>query len=284
MAQTMIRGAVVVTGASSGIGKAIALRLDRMGFHVLAGARREEDGEALRAAASNGLEPLYIDVTQQHSIDEAERVVAQAGYVVVGLVNNAGIGIGGPYEVLPMERIREQLEVNFFGQVAVSQAFIPHLRKVKGRIVNMGSIAGRVAAPYVGPYSASKFALEAFTDSLRIELTPWEIKVAIVEPGRIETPIWGKARDSAAQLPDDLSEEALALYGDALDRVGGWIDRAETNAIDADEVVKAVVHALTAKYPKTRYLVGKDAKRQALFARWVPTAVRDWLVRRRLGL
>jgi NAD(P)-dependent dehydrogenase (short-subunit alcohol dehydrogenase family) len=190
-------------------------------------------------------------------------------------VNNAGIGVAGPCEVLPMERIREQLDVNFFGQVAVSQAFIPHLRKVKGRIVNMGSIAGRVAAPYVGPYSGSKFALEAFTDSLRIELTPWQIKVAIVEPGSIGTPIWGKARDSTRQLGNDLPEEAIALYGDALGRVDGLIDRAEAHAINADEVVQAVVHALTSKRPKTRYLVGKDAKRQALFARSVPTVVRD---------
>lgn len=279
-------GAVVITGASTGIGKACALRLDGMGFDVFAGVRREEDGEALRAEASTRLRSVHIDVTDQRSIDDAAEVVAASTGAagLAGLVNNAGIGIGGPYEFLPIDRLREQLEVNFFGHVAVTQAFIPQLRTARGRIVNMSSIAGRMATPYIGPYSASKFALEAFTDSLRVELSPWDIKVSAIEPGAIVTPIWDKARETLDHLHDDFPEEAFVLYGDAIEKMRGFVDRAEREGIDTDRVARAVAHALTAKRPKARYLVGGDAKQQAFVARWLPTRLRDWLVKRELGL
>lgn len=278
------RGAVVITGASTGIGKAIALRLDGLGFHVFAGVRRTEDGEALQREASDRLTPVRIDVTEQRSIDEAAEQIAATGLPVTGLVNNAGIGSGGPYEFLPIDTIRAQFEVNYFGHIAVTQAFIPALRRTQGRIVNMGSIAGRMAAPFVGPYSASKFALEAFTDSLRVELSPWKIDISIIEPGVIATPIWDKANETISQLRSDLPEEALALYSDAIDAVDSWVDTSQKTAIDADKVAKAVEHALTAKRPKARYLVGGDAKQQAFVAKWIPTRLRDWLVKRDLGI
>ena len=279
------RGAVVITGASTGIGKACALRLDRLGFRVFAGVRREQDGAALRAEASERLSPLHIDVTEQRSIDDAAETVTTAlGGGLAGLVNNAGIGVGGPLEFLALDRIREQFEVNLFGQIAVTQAFLALIRKGQGRIVNMGSIAGRVAGPIIGPYSASKFALEAVTDSLRLELTPWKIHVCIVEPGNIDTPIWGKARDMVDRMDEEFSEEALALYGPILEQMRGWVESSAQAGIDADEVAKAVEHALTAKRPKTRYLVGNDAKQQAFIARWLPDRMRNWLIRRELGI
>lgn len=282
--QSNDRGAVLITGASTGIGKATALRLDRLGFHVFAGVRRTEDGETLQREASERLRPVRIDVTEQRSIDEAAELIAASGLALTGLVNNAGVGTGGPYEFLPIDTIRRQFEVNYFGHVAVTQAFIPALRHTQGRIVNMGSIAGLMAAPFVGPYSASKFALEAFTDSLRVELAPWQIGVSIVEPGVISTPIWEKATETISQLRSDLPEEALTLYSDAIEAVEDWVERSEKTAIEADKVAQAVEHALTAKRPKARYLVGGDAKQQAFVTKWLPTRLRDWLVRRDLGI
>jgi NAD(P)-dependent dehydrogenase (short-subunit alcohol dehydrogenase family) len=278
------RGAVVITGASTGIGKATSLRLDNLGFRVFAGVRRTEDGEALQHDASDRLRPVHIDVTEQRSIDEAAEQIAASGYPLTALVNNAGVGTGGPYEFIPIDTLRMQFEVNYFGHVAVTQAFIPALRITQGRIVNMGSIAGRMAPPLVGSYSASKFAMEAFTDSLRVELSPWKIGVSIVEPGVIATPIWDKATKAISQFRSDMPEEAFSLYGDAIDAVERWVDESSETAIEADKVARAVEHALTAKRPKARYLVGGDAKQQAIVAKWIPTRLRDWLVKRDMGI
>src|SRR5574341_29762 len=178
---------IVITGASTGIGEACALYLDELGYRVFAGVRRPSDGETLKAKASARLTPVVMDVTDVASIDRAVETVKQAvGSVgLAGLVNNAGIGVGGPLEVVPLADLRKQFEVNVIGQVAVTQAFLPLLRQGRGRIVNMGSIAGRVVMPFMGPYSASKFALEALTDAMRLEFQPWGIQVSIVEPGAI---------------------------------------------------------------------------------------------------
>jgi NAD(P)-dependent dehydrogenase (short-subunit alcohol dehydrogenase family) len=278
------RGVVLITGASTGIGRACALRLDGLGFRVFAGVRRTEDGEGLQQDASDRLTPVRIDVTEQRSIDEAAEQIAASGHALTGLVNNAGVGTGGPYEFIPIDTLRMQFEVNYFGHVAVTQAFIPALRQTQGRIVNMGSIAGRMAPPFVGSYAASKFAMEAFTDSLRVELSPWKIAVSIIEPGVIATPIWEKATATISELRTEMPEEAFALYGDVIDAVERWVDESNETAIEADKVAKAVEHALTAKRPKARYLVGGDAKQQAIVAKWIPTRLRDWLVKRDLGI
>src|SRR5712691_5002789 len=180
-------GAVVITGAASGIGEACALHLDKLGFCVFAGVRREVDGAALQGKASERLTPLLLDVTDAASIRFAVEIVA-TGVVetgLAGLVNNAGITVAGPLEFLPVSELRRQLEVNVIGQVAVTQAFLPLLRRGQGRIVNMGSLAGRIATPFIGPYHASKFAMEALTDSLRMELRRWGMHVSLIEPGFI---------------------------------------------------------------------------------------------------
>jgi NAD(P)-dependent dehydrogenase (short-subunit alcohol dehydrogenase family) len=279
-----VPGAVVITGSSTGIGRACALRLDSLGFRVFAGVRRAEDGDALRAAASSRLVPIHLDVTDQTSIGAAGESVAQqiGDSRLAGVVNNAGIGVGGPMEFVSIEDLRRQVEVNVFGAVAVTQAFLPLIRRARGRIVNIGSIGGRLASPFIGPYSASKFALEAVTDAFRFELRPWGIDVAIIEPGSIATAIWEKGRTTADNIERDLGPEGRRLYGHAIAAVRTFIDEAERRAIPPERVADAVQHALTARRPKTRYLVGTDARLQAILATVAPDRVVDSVIARRL--
>lgn len=277
---------IVVTGASTGIGEACALRMDRHGFRVFAGVRKEADGETLKAKASEKLTPIILDVTEQPTIiASAEIVGAAVGESgLAGLVNNAGISVVGPLEFLALEDLRHQLEVNVIGQIAVTQAFLPLIRKATGRVVNIGSIGGRMATPFLGPYNASKFAMEALTDSLRQELRPWGIHVSIVEPGSIATPIWGKAQAAADDMEKNLPEEALKLYGEAFQAMRKAAQEFEEAGIPPDEVAKFVEHALTAKTPKTRYVVGRDAQLQRVLVKWAPDRLRDSLVKRQLKL
>lgn len=277
---------VVITGASTGIGRACAVRLDRMGWQVFAGVRKPADGEALRAKASARLTPIEIDVTDAASIARAaERVAAATGAAgLAGLVNNAGISVAGPLEVLPLDEFRRQLEVNVTGQLAVTQAFMPLIRQAQGRIVFMGSVSGRLATPFVGAYSASKFALEAVADALRMELRPWEIEVSIVEPGSIATPIWEKGQAAADDLEATIGQQAHELYDAAITAVRKAARETGDRGIPADRVAKVVAHALAAKRPKTRYLVGRDARVQAIGRSLVPDRLRDRLISRFLGL
>lgn len=272
-------GAVVITGASTGIGAACALDLDRRGFQVFAGVRRVEDGDRLRQRSSARLAPLRLDVTDPASIRLATEVVqsrvGQSG--LAGLINNAGIAVAGPLEAVPIPDLRRQLDVNVIGPVAVTQAFLPLLRQGRGRIINIGSIAGRATMPLMGPYSASKYALEAITDALRLELLPWGIHVSIIEPGAIATPIWEKSNQDAAAL-EAASPEMARLYAGAVAAVKKVVAEAARRAIPPDAVVDAVVQALTASRPKTRYVVGWDAKVRAVMVKWLPDRLADKLL------
>jgi len=271
---------IVVTGASTGIGAACALDCAGRGMRVFAGVRDPRAGETLTAKGGPSIIPITLDVTDEpsitRSVEVVQRVVGSAG--LGGLVNNAGIVIGSPLEVIPLSQLRKQLEVNVIGQIAVTQAFLPLLRRGRGRIVNMGSIAGRGTIPLLGPYSASKYALEALTDALRMELQPWGIQVSIIEPGAIATPIWEKSSKEAEGLEAAASEEAKALYGEAVMRIRHAIAQAAQRAIPPDAVVRAVHHALTAAHPRTRYLVGTDAKLRAWMVKWLPDRVQDRLL------
>ncbi len=273
---------VVVTGASTGIGQACALHLDRVGFRVFAGVRRQVDGQALQQQASDRLTPIFLDVTKEAMIAAAAetvtRAVGPAG--LAGLVNNAGVVVAGPLEFTPIGEFRKQLEINVTGQIAVTQAFLPLLRLDRGRIVNIGSISGRVAMPFMGPYAASKFALEALTDSLRVELRPWGIQVAIIEAGAIATPIWEKSIAAADQMMAAWPQQAHDLYGQAAVVARQTGIKAGQTAIPVDEVVRVVVHALTARRPKTRYLIGRNAKIAVWLANILPDRLRDWLITR----
>jgi NAD(P)-dependent dehydrogenase (short-subunit alcohol dehydrogenase family) len=282
-------GAVVITGASTGIGEACALRLDRTGFYVFAGVRKPGDGERLKSQASERLVPLIIDVTDAASIERAAQTVAnaagEAGLAgLAGLVNNAGVSVPGPLEFLPIDELRRQLEVNVVGQIAVTQAFLPLIRKRRGRIVNMGSIGGRMATAFIGAYNASKFAMEALTDALRQELRPWGIHVSIVEPGSIATPIWEKAQATGDELEKTLPAQAMTLYGPTFTAMRAAARKFEAAGIPPDEVAKFVEHALTARTPKTRYVVGRDAQLQRVLVKVAPDRLRDRLVAQQLGL
>ncbi|MBP0130856.1 MAG: SDR family oxidoreductase [Nitrospira sp.] len=281
MASALLRQSVVITGASTGIGATCALHLDAMGFRVFAGVRRREDGAALKARGSQRLLPVRLDVTDEVSIAQAAALVKEAvgEEGIAGLVNNAGIAVAGPLEVLPIPELRKQFEVNVIGAVAVTQAFLPLVRIGRGRIVNMGSIAGRATMPFLGPYSMSKFALEAMTTALRLELDTWGIEVSIVEPGAIATPIWEKSTKAADLLQATTEHESLPLYAEHLACVRRAIDEAAQRAISPDAVAQAVAHALTARRPKAHYLVGSDAKFRALLARFLPHRMQDALLR-----
>jgi NAD(P)-dependent dehydrogenase (short-subunit alcohol dehydrogenase family) len=277
---------VLVTGASTGIGEACALHLDRLGWRVFAGVRKEADGERLRAQATGRLTPVLLDVTDEGGVNAAlasiDEQVGDEG--LAGLVNNAGVARGGPIEFLPLAEWRDQLEVNVFGQIAVTKAALPSIRQAHGRIVFIGSISGRVAAPLVGPYSASKHAIEAIGATLREELLPWDIKVAVVEPGVIKSPIWSKARETAATLEAKLGDDAARLYKDQMESIKASIEKNDKKGVDASKVAKAVEHALTSPRPRLRYLVGPDAKVAGNLARIVPDRPWATLARKLLAL
>ncbi len=278
--------AVLITGASTGIGMACALELDRRKFRVFAGVRSEASGDRLRKNGSSLLTPVMIDVTDSASISAAAAIIKEqiGGRGLAGLVNNAGIGVSGPLELVPIEELRRQFEVNVIGHVAVTQAVLPLLRIARGRIVNIGSINGALASPYLGPYAASKFAMEAVTDALRMELRTWGIRVSIVEPGPIATPIWEKSFAAADRLANTIPSQAMALYNPDLTVVRKNIAKIANQAEPVDIVVRAVVHALTAPNPKTRYFL--HYRNRLLFRGFkvVPDVIRDWIIRRVMGL
>jgi NAD(P)-dependent dehydrogenase (short-subunit alcohol dehydrogenase family) len=279
------RGAVVVTGSSTGIGRACALHLDRLGFKVFAGVRKQEDGERLRAEASERFEPLILDVTDpEHVSRAAERVTEATQGRLAGLVNNAGIGVGGPLELMPLNDFRHQIEVNLIGQVAVTQALIPAMRGARGRLVFISSIGGLVATPYMSPYHASKFGIEAVGDALRQELRRFGVQVSIVEPGSIATPIWDKGRATAQEVRGNLSSDGQELYGESLAHTEKLLGETARRGSPPEKVAKVVAHALTARRPRTRYLVGADARAMATLGKLLPDRLRDRLVARATGI
>ena len=277
---------VVITGASTGIGAACALHLDKLGLRVFAGVRRQTDAEALKSKASSRLVAIALDVADSLSVSTAASAVAGAvgDAGLDGRVNNAGVVVTGPVEFLPLPELRRQLEINVVGQVAVTQAFLPLIRAARGRIVNMGSIAGRLATPFSSAYGASKFALEALTDALRLELAPWGISVSIIEPGAVATPIWEKGMKNGAAMLAAAPPEALVLYAEALEAFKRTSEHAAKNAADPMDVARAVEHALTAAKPKTRYVVGRRARIGAAMALLVPDRMRDTMVAKAMRL
>jgi NAD(P)-dependent dehydrogenase (short-subunit alcohol dehydrogenase family) len=260
------------------------LRLARAGFRVYAGVRAAADGTSLRAEAGERVRPVTIDVTQHDTIAAAAAFIASdlSGVSLRGLVNNAGIAVAGPLEFLPIAELRRQLEVNLIGQVAMTQAVLPLLREARGRIVNIGSISGRSALPMTGAYAASKFGLEAITDSMRVELLPAGVDVIIVEPGVIATPIWATSMAAADTMLFDLPREAFAYYGGIIERVKARARGSVGRGLPADAVAQVVERALTARKPKTRYVVGRDAKLRLLFQR-LPDRLRDRIIARQLA-
>jgi NAD(P)-dependent dehydrogenase (short-subunit alcohol dehydrogenase family) len=277
---------VLVSGASTGIGRACALELDRLGYRVFAGVRRPADADALSRAAGPRLLPVTLDVTDGANIAAAEKLVRSQlhGAPFLGLVNNAGIAVGGPLEFIALDDWRRQLEVNVVGQVAMIQQFLPLIRTHRGRIVNISSVGGRVAQPFLAPYVASKHAIEAISDALRVELRPWRIEVCLVEPGSVATPIWAKGSEAVAALTGAAPRRVLELYGRALNTMSGVVRRTEAAGVPPERVASAVVHALTDRRPKTRYVVGRDTQLLILLRTLLPDRWRDELMLRYTGL
>jgi NAD(P)-dependent dehydrogenase (short-subunit alcohol dehydrogenase family) len=283
MSATGDRGAVVITGSSTGIGRACALRLDRAGFRVFAGVRKAEDGESLRAEASDRLEPLTCDVVDAATIaTAANRVREAADGRLAGLVNNAGVAVPGPVEAIDLDDLRRQFEINVIGQVAVTQAFLPLLRAARGRIVFMSSIGARRGLPYLSAYNASKSAIGAVGESLRQEMRPFGVSVSIIEPGSIATPMWGKGQSEAPDFIASMEPELRALYEQRLERLQALSAKTESRGQAPDAVAEAVEHALTAAKPKTRYVVGLDAKIQGLAGAVLPDRALDRVIEREL--
>jgi NAD(P)-dependent dehydrogenase (short-subunit alcohol dehydrogenase family) len=271
--------AVLVTGASTGIGRCCTLHLARRGATVIAGVRRREDGDAVAAEGPAGrVRPVRLDVT-----DPEAACAAVAGVDALhGLVNNAGIAVTGPLEFMPLEELRRQFEVNVIGQLAVTQACLEALRRAQGRIVNVSSIGGRVAGPLYGPYSASKFALEALSDALRRELRGSGVRVSVVEPGGIATPIWERGLAAADALYAAMPPVAHERYDALVASVRADAGRTAAEGLPPQAVADVVEHALTAVRPRTRYLVGREAKIGANLARVLPDRAVDALVARSL--
>jgi NAD(P)-dependent dehydrogenase (short-subunit alcohol dehydrogenase family) len=277
--------AVLVTGASSGIGKACALLLDRQGFTVFAGVRKHDDGNELQHQASPKLRPILLDVTDPTAIENAARIVrcqlAQTG--LAGLVNNAGFGDPGPIEYVPLADVKRQFEVNVFGAIAVTQAFLPLIRQGGGRIVNIGSVGDRITMPFGGVLCSSKCAVASLTDALRLELRPWGIRVCLIEPALIATPGVEKTSSGGKKLLEEFPPEGASRYGKMFQTFLDRAMRREREGSSPDVVAAAVLEALTATTPKTRYPIGKNARVLTSLAR-LPDRLLDRLRLRMFNL
>ena len=273
-------GAVLVTGASTGIGLAVTQRLAARGTPVLAGVRNDVDAAKLDAIAN--VEAIVLDVANaEHVAQLRERL---DGVRLSGLVNNAGIAVAGPLEELDLSAWRQQFDVNFFGVVAVTQASLGALRAGSGRIVNIGSIGGRLGQPFMGPYSASKGAIHLLTESLRRELRPWNIWVSVIEPGAIATEIWRKAGESAPDALSALSDAGRERYGHQLGQMAKQAQIQNDGALPVSVVADAVEHALTAKRPRPTYVLGRPAQASLVLSSVLPARVMDRLIARIIGI
>jgi len=278
---------ILITGASSGIGKHSAIALAGQGFQVYAGVRNSRSGEALvREAgpvASGRIEPVDLDVTSQAQIEavaaELDSRLGEQG--LWGLFNNAGITVNGPLEFLPLDDLRYQLEVNLIGQLAVTQAMLPMLRRARGRILSTGSIAGFFTLPGLGPYSMSKHAMEAFSDALRRELRPWGIQVSLLEPGAIATDIWAKGRAAGEELLADADSDLSRLYGPLMRALYARAGEADSSASPTAVVTREVVHAFTAETARPRYRMGKGSAGRKWLSR-LPDSLADRLMAKAL--
>jgi NAD(P)-dependent dehydrogenase (short-subunit alcohol dehydrogenase family) len=272
---------VLVTGAARGIGRATALRLAAGGWDVVAGVRREEDGQALVAAGGSGIAPLLLDIT------DADQVAALGDALperLDALVNNAGIVVGGPVEGLPLDDLRNQLEVNVVGQVAVTQAVLPRLRAARGRVVFVSSLSGRVSTPMTGAYNASKFALEGLADALRMEVRPWGVRVVIVEPAQTDTDMWREAEGALEATSAALSPAHRDLYARHIEGFRKSIPRAQRMASSVDGAAETIERALVAPRPRARYVVGAGPRVQGIMAGLTPTAALDAVLRTATGI
>lgn len=262
-----------MTGASTGIGHATALRLAAAGYDVIPGLRRDEPlPDPVKA-------PVLLDLADPDTIEPAcAQLLDRVGGDLVGLVNNAGINVSGPFETLALDEWRRQFEVNLFGHVAITRALLPALLRSRGRVITVGSIGGRMSLPFLSPYTASKFAVRGWMDAIRIELAPQGVKAVLIEPGAIATPLWEKGNTAVDEHLDGLSEEQRQRYERQISGARKAADLSARHAISPERCAKVIEHAMTSAHPKGRYLVGPDAHLQAGIAA-MPTRVLDGITR-----
>lgn len=272
---------VLVTGASRGIGRATVERLARAGWTVLAGVRQESDGAALVTALGDRVRFVTLDITDDAQVRD---LAGQLGDSLDAVVNNAGVVVGGPVEALSLDELRRQLDVNVVGQVAVTQTVLPLLRRSRGRIVFVSSLSGRIVTPMTGAYNASKFAIEAIADALRMELWPWGISVSVVEPAQTDTDMWRKADLQLEETLSSVNEEQRTLYAQHIEGMRKSIPKSQAMAASPDGVAESIERALTDRRPKPRYIVGTGPRVQYNIARLMPTAVLDSAIRRQSGI
>jgi NAD(P)-dependent dehydrogenase (short-subunit alcohol dehydrogenase family) len=265
---------VLVTGASRGIGNSIATRLAANGWDVFAGVRTEEDATRLRGSAR--LTPVRLDVTDEKDIAALDQSLPPR---LDAVVNNAGIVVAGPLETVPLADLRRQLDVNVTGQIAVTQAVLPRIRSSRGRIVFISSINGKISASLLGPYCASKFAIEAAADALRLELKPWGIDVVVVEPPATDTDIWRTADAVADDTVAAMSDDARRLYEKHVAGLRKFIPASRRIAVAPEKVAAVVEESLTARRPRARYVVGLGPKFQVALITRLPTGIRDRVLR-----
>jgi NAD(P)-dependent dehydrogenase (short-subunit alcohol dehydrogenase family) len=266
---------VLVTGAARGIGRATTLRLAGAGWNVIAGVRRVQDGEALAGASPGQISWIELDVTDAAAIEALD---AKLPATLDAVVNNAGVFVGGPVEAVPLAQLRRMLEINLVGSLAVTQAVLPRLRGSRGRIVFVSSVSGRVVTPMFGAYAASKFALEAAADALRMELAPWRIRVVVVEPAQTDTDLWRHADADFDAAVASLTPRSRELYARHLAGFRKTIPRSQKLAAPVEGVAACIEQALTAKRPRARYVVGASARAQALMALVTPRPLLDRLL------
>jgi NAD(P)-dependent dehydrogenase (short-subunit alcohol dehydrogenase family) len=266
---------VVVTGASTGIGAATARVLARRGFHVLAGVRRDRDADAIRGP---GVEPLILDITNPDHIPTLATRVGEDPRAVRALVNNAGIQANVPIEAFAIDEWRRLFEVNLFGHVAVTQALLPALIRSSGRVVNISSVGGKLAMPGYGPYAATKFALEAVSDSLRRELAEVGVAVVVIEPGAVRTEMLGRAIATADELVSAMTPEQSRRYDGLVQAVNTQAASSIKSGLPAEAAATVIAKAVTARRPRTRYTVGRDAALITRMARFLPDRTLDRVV------
>jgi NAD(P)-dependent dehydrogenase (short-subunit alcohol dehydrogenase family) len=269
---------VLVTGASRGIGKAITRHLAELGWDVIAGVRRPEDAAVLQTVPR--VTAVTLDITDAEQVAALDELLPAR---LDAVVNNAGVVVGGPLETVSAAHLRRQFDVNVVGQLAVTQAVLPRLREHGGRIVLVSSVNGRIATPMLGPYCASKFALEAAADALRMELTPWRIRVSVVEPAQTATDMWQTAEKTADDMEADMSPEQRVLYAEHVAGFRKMIPASRKVAVPATAVAKVVEAALTDRRPRPRYTVGVGPKLQMMVVNALPSRVADIVLRKSFG-
>jgi NAD(P)-dependent dehydrogenase (short-subunit alcohol dehydrogenase family) len=271
---------VLVTGAGRGIGKSIVEHLATRGWDVIAGVRNERDADTVTALSPQRVSSVILDVTDAGHIAALHESLPER---LDAIVNHAGVVVGGPMETVSPAEWRKQLEINVIGQLAVTQAVLPRLRRSRGRVVFISSVNGRLSMPLIGAYCASKFALEAAADALRMELRPWHIGVAIVEPAQTDTDMWRTADDMVEQTEAALTPEQRGLYTRQIAGMKKMIPLSQRLAVPAEKVSAVVEEALTARRPRARYVVGVGPKLQVALTTNLPTRMRDLLLRKISG-